>query len=522
MAKKKWETVNINDFFAPEYGPPAPVRLTQSPVRAKTRQSTIKIPKPGPMTPAGTKPAPSEKSTATVLNSLSDLPSSQKIVVQKDFEPITKSLVDRPSTIKKMSLSERLQEARAMRQRSEETRLMRLMRNIEELKKIRNRPYINPAIEEDIRQKIQRDIELDPQRILARGAIDEALDLEVDKHYDLLRGTAYADKANSFTAERIASGDSVRLGDMAMDYKSKSFRPISRAQKIKSTQAKNMYEHQNMFLKEIAQTEGMGVPIHGRQILGLPSQYAGMEGLGLGLNKQVPNLEIMKMFPGFASPVDATTQSDLAAGKSVLLQDITKPFSYPHMPTEDLQPWMKHRTYKERMAAFRASEQQRKIGRVAAIENDVLFREQQKIFNNMFGNLSEENIPKNFNVGRGLPPMLERGKFSVRDVQRINAQKTIGPMDYDFLSRYTPKVNGNFVQQATIQSTETIAEQTAERGAGRMTSRIAETLGQDTLRAASVIHSSKLGYAAIGAVAIAGAFGIGARERAQREFERQG
>lgn len=510
MAKKKWETININDFFAPEYGPPAPARLIQPPVRAKTRQSTIKIPKIGPITPPGTKPAAQKKSTVTVLNNLSDLPGSETVTTQKDFKLITESLVDKPSKITKMSLSERLQEARVMKQRDEETRLMRLMRNIEELKKIKKKPYINPAIEADIRTKIQRDIELDPQRILARGAIDEALDLEVDKHYDLTRGTAYADKANSFTAERIASGDSVRLGDMAMDYKSKSFRPISQAQKLKSTQAKNMYEHQNMFLKEIAQTEGMGVPIHGRQILGLPRQYAGMKDLGLGLNKQVPNLEIMKMFPGFASPVDATTQSDLSAGKSVLLQDITKPFSYPHMPTEDFQPWMKHRTYKERMAAFRESEKQRKIGRITAIENDILFRKQQAIFDNMFSNLFDENIPKNFNVGRGLPPMLARGNVRLLTKSASVNSNTEIKVSADYIDRYT----------ATISSQEQ-ASQVATRSTGRMTSSIAEQLGQDTLRAASVIHSSKMNYAAVGVAGLAAVFGITSLGRQRKNAEEE-
>lgn len=56
---------------------------------------------------------------------------------------------------------------------------------------------------------------------------------------------------------------------------------------------------------------------------------------------------------------------------------------------------------------------------------------------------------------------------------------------------------------------------------GKFTSKIAETIGQDTVRAASVIHSSKMGYAAVGLAAMAGVFGIASAGRQKKNFEQE-
>jgi len=61
---------------------------------------------------------------------------------------------------------------------------------------------------------------------------------------------------------------------------------------------------------------------------------------------------------------------------------------------------------------------------------------------------------------------------------------------------------------------------TAARTEGRMTSSIADTIADDTMRAASVIHSSKLGFAAVGAGVIGAAFGIQSMRNRNEERRR--
>lgn len=80
----------------------------------------------------------------------------------------------------------------------------------------------------------------------------------------------------------------------------------------------------------------------------------------------------------------------------------------------------------------------------------------------------------------------------------------------DYIARY----------KATISS-EQQASRVATRSTGRMTSSIAEQLGQDTLRAASVIHSSKMNYAAVGAAGLAAVFGITSLGRQRRNAEEE-
>jgi hypothetical protein len=55
----------------------------------------------------------------------------------------------------------------------------------------------------------------------------------------------------------------------------------------------------------------------------------------------------------------------------------------------------------------------------------------------------------------------------------------------------------------------------------RAGSRVAEMLGQDTVRAASVIHSSKLSYAAVGLAGMAAVFGIASAGRQRKNMEQE-
>jgi hypothetical protein len=81
--------------------------------------------------------------------------------------------------------------------------------------------------------------------------------------------------------------------------------------------------------------------------------------------------------------------------------------------------------------------------------------------------------------------------------------------------QYTPSSVSRYLQTASINSSQPAANiasavgETLPTGTpGRMMSSTAKRLADDTMRAASVIHSSKLGFAAIGMGALGAAFGI--------------
>ena len=81
--------------------------------------------------------------------------------------------------------------------------------------------------------------------------------------------------------------------------------------------------------------------------------------------------------------------------------------------------------------------------------------------------------------------------------------------------QYTPSSVSRYLQTANISSSQPAANiasavgETLPTGTpGRMMSSTAKRLADDTMRAASVIHSSKLGFAAIGMGALGAAFGI--------------
>jgi hypothetical protein len=57
--------------------------------------------------------------------------------------------------------------------------------------------------------------------------------------------------------------------------------------------------------------------------------------------------------------------------------------------------------------------------------------------------------------------------------------------------------------------------------ATRAGSRVAGMLGEDTVRAASVIHSSKLNYAAVGLAGMAAVFGIASAGRQRKNVEQE-
>lgn len=94
---------------------------------------------------------------------------------------------------------------------------------------------------------------------------------------------------------------------------------------------------------------------------------------------------------------------------------------------------------------------------------------------------------------------------------------------FDYTQRYQASIASNEANQRIIARSQ--AEATAAARQARMSSSVADNIAQDTMRAASVIHSSKLGFAAIGTAALGAAFGITSlrsrNDQRRRELERR-
>lgn len=228
--KKKWKTVNIDEFFLEQgtvqYGPPAPASHQQRGMSAPGKEvfkpeARVKIPKPGPSVPAGTSPKTSKKRIKrTTLELLGNESEFNPIVIKTNQKSGKLNLI--------RSLPDRLQQAIVSGDKVEEQRLRRLMRNLDELKKAKRRPYNSPGVIEAIEEKIAKDRAADPQRALARGLIEQALDLEVNM-YDPRAARWSAFMPDVDTPERINIGSSTRLRDIKTN--PRKFRPVSKAQK---------------------------------------------------------------------------------------------------------------------------------------------------------------------------------------------------------------------------------------------------------------------------------------------------
>lgn len=117
-------------------------------------------------------------------------------------------------------------------------------------------------------------------------------------------------------------------------------------------------------------------------------------------------------------------------------------------------------------------------------------------------------IPKRIKEFKRQAQLEARQARAAAQAARQNAPTAT--ISQDYIDRY----------RATISSQKR-SSQVASRSTGRMSSSIAEQLGQDTLRAASVIHSSKLNYAAVGAAGLAAVFGITSMGRQRRNAEEE-
>lgn len=88
------------------------------------------------------------------------------------------------------------------------------------------------------------------------------------------------------------------------------------------------------------------------------------------------------------------------------------------------------------------------------------------------------------------------------------------------------KIVANQAGQAAITQNQTVklvnnTVQSMPTSSGKMSSKLAQRIGEDTVRAASVIHSSKFGAAAVGVGAMAAVFGFASAGRQKRNFEQE-
>jgi len=511
------------------HGPPSPLKLTndQPNVTRKSPESKVKIPKPGPVNSPGKKTSTTARKQSRTLNSLSALGSSN-IKNNQPFEPITVQYAQKDERLLlKNNLSDRLQEARSSGDKAEETRIMRLMRNSEELKKARKRPYNSPGVLESLQEKVARDKLADPQRALAREALESTFGLEVDPMYGMQasgKSRIYADTANQYTAERVASGKTAMLSDMPTERFPTKFKPVSKAQKREarriSKQKQRIFDHEKLFLRQVENDltgMGMGVPYNVKVGRKMPGMLAGMEdtGLPMGSNQRVStirqaidNLEVDSL--GIANPPDNLTRVSVAEGRSNLLGKINTTLPYDAMPVQQT-------AYKEEQKILREQ-------RILKSRQISQMYEDERFFKMSHSALSPfiSDDTRFVNMGRGLPPMMQGMDYSDQAFEPIKKRVQSGPNDY--VPSFVRRVQSANQASAAISSTPmpgSSAAAGATDTATRAGSRIADMLGEDTVRAASVIHSSKLNYAAVGLAGMAAVFGITSAGRQRKNVEQE-
>ena len=519
------------------HGPPSPLKLTndQPNITRKSPESKVKIPKPGPINSPGKKTSTTARKKSRTLNSLSALGSSN-IKNNQPFEPITVQYAQKDERLLlKNNLSDRLQEARSSGNKAEETRIMRLMRNSEELKKARKRPYNSPGVIESLQEKVARDKLADPQRALARSAIEDTLGLEVNI-YDPRTARWSAFIPDEYTAERVSSGSSSSLRDIKTN--PKKFRPISKAQKREarriSKQKQRIFDHEKLFLRQVENDltgMGMGVPYNVKVGKKMPGMLAGMEdtGLPMGSNQRasavkqaIANLEVDSL--GIANPPDELTRVSVAEGRTNLLGKINTTLPYDAMPVQQTGNWAVNNNPKDRMAAYKEEQKILREQRILKSRQINQMYEDERFFKMSHSALSPfiSDDTRFVNMGRGLPPMMQGMDYSDQAFEPIKKRVQSGPSDY--VPSFVRRVQSANQASATISSTPMPGSSVAAGAtdtATRAGSRVAGMLGEDTVRAASVIHSSKLNYAAVGLAGMAAVFGIASAGRQRKNVEQE-
>jgi hypothetical protein len=263
---------------------------------------------------------------------------------------------------------------------------------------------------------------------------------------------------------------------------------------------------------------------------GLPPMVEGMEQLGLPMRAQdklrgpiqkALDLEVFKSYPGLVTQSDELTSASIAEGRSVRLGDITKPF--PHAPMS-----LENPLYKIDEDILSKSERQNRYMWRNLLEKEKQY--QSKIEARRFGKSVEEMLEEEklfiknyeefdrFRSGdtrfmdstRRMPPMLDRPTIN-QPLTNIGAEKRLD----SFRRAQQARVSTQGGQNTPIQQASSVTPPP------RTSSRVAQMLGEDTVRAASVIHSSKMNYATVGLAGMAAVFGIASASRQRANMEQE-
>ena len=467
--KKKWTTVNIEQFFLDQgvvqHGPPAPIELTNDKpnVRKKTPEnkvkipeSKVKIPPPGPSQAPGKKTTTTARKQSRTLNSLSAL--SGKTVTGN--EPT-------------------------------------VMLNGKELTStVRN--YLDA---------------------LSNNPAQAARELEVDMHFgtDPVTGERrlFAFPPNEFTDRRISPDFKPRsaiLGDLPVELPFTP-KPVTPEEKMRSKAVFDEFEQKAKAVKDAARAQVKAARDQEkaarqtyRSFLDEIAQVGPDTGPGIeALQAQKRAgylLEIMKDDPGMAEPPGPLTRVSVAEGISVR----TGTPGYLGQGPNQFPP--------------QSSPNYKPVG---------FSRHNRRDAN---GFLNQQINMKNIRVGKTVRDERLQASRAERQEAAMKARETARanrrPVQEAVENTYTPsfvrRIQDANQASATISSAPTPGSSAAAGATDTVTragSRIADMLGEDTVRAASVIHSSKLNYAAVGLAGMAAVFGIASAGRQRKNMEQE-
>lgn len=181
--------------------------------------------------------------------------------------------------------------------------------------------------------------------------------------------------------------------------------------------------------------------------------------------------QTLEVFPTYyAEPADSLTRVSVAEGRSRLIGDFA---NFPYDPITPRAPRISDGSRRVRV----------RVGRSVYDERRTTERNAQ----NMQRRAEIEEARK----------IRQAEINSAKEAKRAYRNRPFN-LSPEYMARY----------EQLIQPPPEAAQRVASGVDARMGSSVAERLADDTMRAASVIHSSKLGFAAIGTAALGAAFGI--------------
>jgi len=384
--------------------------------------------------------------------------------------------------------------------------------------------------------------------------------LEVDVHWGTNPVTGkwqlFADIPNENTGRRITQAfnqePNVLLGDLPMDYKTygmpgvpKDFRPISEDQKALVELVNSVFEKRRLAPDGV----GITLPQHERM---LPREYEilekgilfdqapenitakefarvinsnpmleGMDKLGLDLRVVINAANNSEVFPDrLVTPADELSRVSVAEGRTRRLDDFKK-VNFSTTFYDDYDRWVRGLPVdnlhdETNIYSFLTT----KLDAFKAMRNLELDRAHEDYLSRLrHGNAVDDYFSFIESEENKLAKQAERDLFRTEREAR-QAEKAAERAAEMERRRKPFQFNPDYMARYENLEPQQRAVATAARTEGRMTSSIADTIADDTMRAASVIHSSKLGFAAVGAGVIGAAFGIQSMRNRNEERRR--